>query len=259
MMGSLGIKRTSELIWVKAVLNLRSEASVNYLSYAWWIIEPLLHMTVYYLVFSYLLRRGQDNYVVFLLTGLIPWLWFAKSISHAMWSILQGKQLMNQLHVPKFFFPLTFVVQDAIKQFFVFALFIGFVFLYGIEPTLNWLYVFPIIFIQLLLISGCSLLSALILPFIRDMSFIIPTALQFLMFCSGIFFSHRDIPEPVQFYFFMNPMAVIIAAVRGVLIENRPPDWGMLCYVALLSVAIIGVAGFLYQKFEYAIPRVVLE
>lgn len=258
-MHSTQIKRTLELIWVKASLNLRSEASVNYLSYAWWVIEPLLHMVVYYVVFSFLLARGGENYVAFLLTGLIPWLWFSKTISHTMGSILQGKQLMNQLYIPKLFFPLTFVVQDAVKQVIVFVLLLTFLAFYGIVPSLIWFHVIPVLMVQLLLIIGCSLIAALIVPFVRDMSFVIPTGLQFMMFCSGIFFSHHDIPESVLHYFFLNPMAVILAAFRDVLVDNIIPNYSQLGYVALLSAIFIIVSALLYKKLEYVLPRVVLE
>ena len=47
-----------ELVWTKTLFNLRSEVHRNYLSYAWWLMEPLLHMTVYYVVFGILLKRG---------------------------------------------------------------------------------------------------------------------------------------------------------------------------------------------------------
>ena len=59
--------RLLELIWTKAVFNLRSEVHRNYLSYGWWVLEPLLHMGIYYLVFGLLLQRGDANYSTFLL------------------------------------------------------------------------------------------------------------------------------------------------------------------------------------------------
>ncbi|MFV0447963.1 MAG: ABC transporter permease [Vibrio sp.] len=258
-MYSTQFKSTLELIWVKASLNLRSEASVNYLSYAWWVIEPLLHMVVYYVVFSFLLARGGENYVAFLLTGLIPWLWFSKTISHTMGSILHGKQLMNQLYIAKVFFPLTFVVQDAVKQVIVFMLLLTFLIFYGISPSLAWLHAIPIILVQFLLIIGCSLIAALIVPFVRDMSFVIPTGLQFMMFCSGIFFSHHDIPEKALQYFFLNPMAVILAAFRDVLVDSVIPNYEQLSFVALFSLVLIMFAVLAYKKLEYVLPRVVLE
>jgi len=56
---SLG--RFLELIWTKTIFNLRSEVHRNYLSYGWWVLEPLLHMVVYYLVFGLLLQRGSED------------------------------------------------------------------------------------------------------------------------------------------------------------------------------------------------------
>ena len=258
-MHSIQLKRTLELIWVKASLNLRSEASVNYLSYAWWVIEPLLHMVVYYLVFSFLLRRGGENFVAFLLTGLIPWLWFSKTISHTMGSILQGKQLMNQLYIPKLFFPLTSVVQNALKQLIVFVLLFFFLVCYGIHPSVSWINIFPVIFVQFFFIIGCSLIAAISVPFVRDMKFIIPTGLQFMMFCSGIFFSHHDIPQHIHKFFFLNPMAVILASFRDVLIYNVLPNYTLLAYVAVLDFILIIFSVYLYNKLEYVLPRVVLE
>lgn len=258
-MHSIEIKKILVLVWAKASLNLRSEASVNYLSYAWWIIEPLLHMAVYYVVFSFLLARGDENYVAFLLTGLIPFLWFTKTINHAMGSILQGKHLMNQLYVPKLFFPLTCIVQNTIKQSVIFVILLIFLWAYGISPNILWLYILPIIFIQLLFITGCSLLAALVVPFVRDMLFVIPTAIQFLMFCSGIFFSHHDIPVSAQGIFFLNPMAVLLSAFRDVLIDGITPNFNLLGYVFGFSCLLISLATWLYRKLEYILPRVVLE
>jgi len=258
-MQSIGLIKTIELIWVKASLNLRSEASVNYLSYAWWIIEPLLHMVVYYVVFALLLARGGENFVAFLLTGLIPWLWFSKSINHAQNSIVAGKQLMNQLYVSKIFFPLTHLTQDAVKQCVVFILLLLFIVVYGIAPAVTWFWIIPVICLQLLLTVGCALLAALLVPFVRDMTFVIPTGLQFMMFCSGIFFNPMDISPHLHDWFFLNPMAVLLQDYRDILINNKLPDIQQNIYVLLISFVLIGLCLFLYKKLDHVLPRVVLE
>lgn len=249
--------RTLELVWVKANLNLKSEASINYLSYAWWIIEPLLQMAIYYLVFSFLLKQGGPNYVPFLLTGLIPWIWFSRSVSHAQGSIIQGKYLMSQVHVPKIFFPLTFILQDAIKQVLVFILLFVFLLMYGYEygPSLLWF--IPVALIQLLLIIAFSLSASIIVPFVRDFSFVIETGLQIMMFCSGIFFNYRDIPAMESDVFFVNPMAVILSSYREVLMYQTAPNLNLLTYVTLLSLVIIIVCLYAFKKLEYILPRVV--
>lgn len=253
------VSRMCELVWVKSCLNLRSEASVNYLSYAWWVIEPLMHMVTYYLVFGFLLNRGGDNFIAFLLTGLVPWLWFNKTVMHAQGSILAGKQLMNQLYVPKLFFPLTNILQDSLKQVIVFAILLIFVVLYGIPPHAEWLWLAVLFALQLMLIVGCGLLAALIVPFVRDMIFVIPTFMQFMMFCSGIFFDPKTIVPQYQDLFFLNPMASLLQAYRDVLLHSMTPDLKALLYVAVVSSVLIIIALIGYKKFDHVLPRVVLE
>ena len=98
------------LVIVKVWFNLRTEAAQHRLSYAWWILEPVLHMGAFYLIFKILLQRGTENFVAFLLCGLVPWLWFAKSVTNSCQSIIQGKGIISQAFIPKAFFPLTAVV-----------------------------------------------------------------------------------------------------------------------------------------------------
>ena len=116
------ITKLLDLIWTKAVFNLRSEDHHNYLSYVWWILEPLIHMAIYYLVFGYLLQRGGENYPVFLLTGLIPWMWFMKAVSSSSNSIIAGQHLLLQVDLPSIVFPLVSLIQATLKQIPVFYL-----------------------------------------------------------------------------------------------------------------------------------------
>ncbi|REG78347.1 ABC transporter permease [Marinomonas pollencensis] len=251
--------RLYELIWVRATLNLKSEASVNRLSYAWWIIEPLLHMAAYYFVFAFLLDRGDERYVAFLLTGLVPWLWFSKSVNRAMSSVSKGASLMNQLHVPKVFFPLTCLLQDSLKQVFVFMLLFLYALIYGAPLDGNWLWLVLIVCMELVFIYSVSLVLAIVIPFLRDLSQIVPALLQFMMFCSGIFFSYKSIPEELHEMFFINPMAVILRCFRDVLVDGIPPPFSLMFYVFFISVVLLLLSYFLYKKFEYKLSRVVLE
>lgn len=257
-MHKISYKRLLELVITKANLNLRSETSVNYLSYGWWVIEPLLHMVVYYFVFKILLQRGGDDYVVFLMTGLIPWLWFAKSVSHAQGSIIGAKRLMGQVYLPKIFFPLTGLFQDAIKQMVVFTILIGFLLCVGLAPSFTWLALIPIIFLQFLFIIAVSLLASLIVPFIRDFSLIIPTVLQFLMFCSGVFYRYESIPEHIQKYFFINPMGVFLRAYRDILISDVFLPLNLFLYVSIMTLVLLYLAILLFRKLDFLLPRVVL-
>lgn len=248
----------AELIWTKAIFNLRSETQRNYLSYLWWVIEPLLHMVIYFLVFGFLLRRGGDGFTTFLLTGLIPWMWFNKAITNSSNSIIAGQGLMLQVGIPSIVFPFVNLLQASIKQVPVFLVLFIFVWLQGHPPNIHWLALIPVMLVQLLLTIMLGSFLAALIPFIRDLSQLVPTGMTFLMFLSGIFYSYESIPEDWQHVFLMNPMAFLLKCYRDIFIEGSYPDFITLAIWAAISGFGCALMLLAYQKLRYVFPRVVL-
>jgi len=249
-----------QLVIIKIRFNLRSEASQSYLSYAWWIFEPLLQMGVYYLVFRVFLNRGTENFVPFLLCGIVPWLWFSRSVNNSGRSIVQGKGLISQTYLPKSFFPLVVIGQDMVKQVFVFLLLLGFLISYGYTPTIGWCWFVPIIFTQLLLIIAVSFLVSFIIPFARDIQYLINAGLLMTMFGSGIFYSYKDVllPEHRQI-FLLNPVANLIVNYRRVLLEDSVPMIGSLAVIAVVAGLVILLMFHLMKRFDNTLTRLALE
>ena len=251
--------RLLALIWTKATFNLRSEVHHNYLSYGWWILEPLLHMGVFYLVFGFLLQRGGENYPVFLLTGLIPWMWFMKAVSGSSNSIIAGKNLMLQVGLPSIVFPLVSLLQASLKQIPVFFLLFAFLWLQGFTPGAHWWALIPLIVVHALLITAFASTVAAVIPFVRDLSYLVPTGLTFLMFLSGIFYDYKIIAEEWQSLFLLNPMAFLLKCYREIFIDGILPDlvalgwWGAGSAVTCLLLILA------YNKLRYIYPRIVLE
>lgn len=248
-----------ELIWTKALFNLRSEANRNYLSYGWWMIEPLLHMSVYYFVFGLLLQRGDENFSTFLLTGLIPYMWFMKAVSMSSGSILNGHNLMLQVGVPSIFFPLVNILQATIKQMPVLILLLAFVWLQGHPPDITWIALIPVILVQMLftLAFGCTV--AAIIPFIRDLAYLVPTGLTFILFVSGIFFDYRNIPPEWQEIFLLNPIAFLLKCYRDIFLGGVTPNLEILFYWGFISTFTFFVILYTYNKLRYVYPRIVME
>lgn len=255
----VGLAQLMSLIWTKAIFGLRSEVHRNYLSYGWWVLEPLLHMAIYYVVFGFLLQRGGQSYPIFLLTGLIPWMWFMKAVNSSSTSILGGQNLMLQVGLPSVVFPLVTTVQTTLKQTPVFLLLFAFVWLGGHPPNIHWWALFPLIVVQavLTIAIGCAL--AAVIPFARDLAYLVPTGLTFLMFLSGIFYDYHRISPGWQKLFLLNPVAFLIKCYREILLGNQAPN--------LFRLAEFGAAGFascvllllIYQRLRYIFPRIVME
>jgi lipopolysaccharide transport system permease protein len=248
-----------ELIWTKAIFNLRSEVQRNYLSYGWWVLEPLLYMFIYYIVFALLLKSGGENYPVFLLTGLIPWMWFMKAVSGSSNSIIAGQNLMLQVGLPSIIFPLVSLLQATLKQMPVFILLLGFVWLQNYTPGAHWWGLIPVIIVQALLTIAFACMVAAVIPFIRDLSYLVPTGLTLLMFLSGIFYDYKSISENWQELFLLNPMAFLLKCYREILIDGVMPDLVTLMYWGLGSIAACLLLLLAFKRLRYVYPRIVME
>jgi lipopolysaccharide transport system permease protein len=227
----------------------------------WWVLEPALYVAVLYMVFGAFLVRGRStDFVVFLVCGQIPFLWFAKSVNHACLSILSGRGLINQIQIPKSFFPLLVVFQDVVKQLFVFVFMLVFLLWYGLEPSMMWFLMGFVMATQLLLIIAIALFVAAVTPFLPDFRYVVSTGMTLMMFVSGIFYSYKDvILEKHQALFLLNPVANLLKNYRQVLMDNSQPDWMALFSISSVSLVAIGAMFIFYRKFDTAYARLVLQ
>jgi lipopolysaccharide transport system permease protein len=214
---------------------------------------------VYYVVFGLLLQRGGENYPVFLLTGLVPWMWFMKTVSGSSNSILSGQNLMLQVGLPSIVFPLVSILQATLKQVPVFVLLFGFVWLQGYSPNAHWWALLPVIVVQALLTIAFACVVAAVIPFVRDLAYLVPTGLTFLMFLSGIFYDYRSISIEWQKMFLLNPVAFLLKCYRDIFINNVTPSLFTLMWWGLVSGIMCLIMILAFKRLRYVYPRIVME
>ena len=248
-----------DLILYRSLADLRTEARRYYISYFWWIFEPVLDMLIFYFVFGLLLKRAHTDYVPFLLIGVLSWKWFNTTVMHCSNSILGSKGIINQVNIPKFVFPLIVICTDTFKFLIVFTIIIVFVNIYGF--TIGSAYIFlPLLLIaQLLFIVALGTLFAAITPFFPDIFIILSHVLHLMFFCSGIFFEGRTLPADFQFWFYLNPMAWIIESYREILMHNHFPGLPPLLAILSISVALTIFSFRFIQHHDKTYPRIVLQ
>lgn len=251
--------RVVQVSWLRAVMGLKSESRGTRLGYLWWIVEPAMHLAVYYFAFGVLLEHGGDDYVAFLLIGIVHWLWLSKSIMNASSSILVSRGLMLQLPLHTGIFPLAEIFRDLIKQIIVVVILMLILWLMGYEPTKYWL-IYPVIFVlQVLLTLPLAGLVAALMPFVPDLRVIVPACLQLAMFLSGVFFSADLIPESFHWLLNLNPAYLLLEAYRDILIRQQPPEWtllgGLLIALCFFNIFVIALFG----RFNRQYPRIVQE
>lgn len=248
-------KHHLQLVTYKAYADLRSEAAKTFLGFLWWALDPLLFMVIFYVVFGLLMNRGTENFISFLLIGLVAWRWFQNTISHGANSILGGRGLMHQVYVPKVVFPLVIILTDLVKFGFVFSILLLYLWLagFGIGPA--YLALPLVLIVQLALNVGLTLLVAALVPFLPDLKFLADHVLHMLFFMSGIFFAGSSIAERYQPYFYLNPMATLIESYRDILMHDAWPNWSALAVIAGLGVVLTLFGERLIGRNDHLYPK----
>lgn len=258
-MASLTVTETLRLAMEKARLNVKSQANRNYLRHIWLLIDPLLYFAVFYFVFEILLLRGGDDFTVFLIIGLVFFQWFSKSVTHASGSICEGRFIISRMHISPLFFPMASIFEVTFCHGPVFFIAFTIILADGFAPQLQWVSIFLILLAEFALIVGVSFTLALVAPFVGEIRLLIPSALTFLMFLSGVFYKVSVIPPQWSDFFLLNPMANLLMQFRLVIMEGSWPDgfWLSLLYVQALLCLL--VAAWIYRRLGSEIPRVVLN
>ena len=228
------------LLDLKARMSLKAEASKLYLSYLWWVLEPVLWVMAFYFVFTVLLGANRD--ISFLMCGKIPFLWFSKSVNGGSNSIVANRGLINQANVPKQFFIYESLQEALYKQWLVFLVLGAVLIMFGYQASWHWLWVIPVIVMQYLFMLLFTLVGAFLVAYARDVRMIINMSVLFLMFMSGVFWDLDQITDPVKRDLLVtwNPLAYLIDAYRKVLMHHEMFDVGHA--VKLTGVLLVGLA-----------------
>jgi lipopolysaccharide transport system permease protein len=166
---------------------------------------------------------------------------------------------MLQVGIPSVVFPLVSLTHATLKQIPVFVLLIAFVWLHGYSPNTHWWALLPVIVLQALLTIAVACAVAAIIPFARDLAYVVPTGLTFFMFLSGIFYDYRTISPEWQNIFLLNPIAFLLKCYREIFIDGMLPDLLILTWWSLGSAAACILLMLVYKRLRYIYPRIVME
>ena len=248
----------ADLVVISAKANLLNQITQTYFGWLWWLVEPVMTMLIYYFVFEFLLSRGGPGFVYTLLVGVVVWAWFGNTVSNAATSILREKGTISCINIGKVTFPAISIVEYSLRQGIIFSILLVFLWLTS-GVSASWWYLPVIILEQCLLIASISIAVAGLVPFFPDLNFVVTIILRAAMFCSGVFYTVDMLPERVQEYFLINPMANIIDQYRSVLLSGSPPDWSSVLAISLSSLLLLGFGIHFIRINDQKYPRLVIQ
>src|SRR5512136_1098998 len=229
------------------------------LGVGWAIIQPLLTMVIFSVIFGQLAKLPSDGipYPVFSYTALLPWGLFAGALQRAGVSLVTNNNLITKVYFPRLVIPLSAVAAGLVDFVISFVVLLGLMAYYRIMPT--WAILTIPLFVLLAVLTALSVslwLSALNVQY-RDVQYMIPFLIQAWMYASPVAYSAGLIPTgPLRIIYGLNPMAGVIQGFRWALLGGNPPDELMI--ISVVVVLLLLVSGlFYFRRMERTFADVV--
>ena len=245
-----------ELIGILVAKQLKLRYRGSLLGFCWTLLNPLLLMLVYTIVFSVYFRVDVERYPAFLFSGLLPWIWFSSSLQQGVTCILDGAGLVTRSRFPAEVLPVVTLTSNTVNFLLTLPLLFTFLLAFHVKLGPALLALPVLIALQYLLTLGPVLILSAANVYYRDLQHLILHLLTVAQFLTPIFYPASLIPEPFRAWAFLNPLAVLTAAYQDVLYWNRVPAWPPLLALLLLAAVILSVAVTMFARSKQTFVEV---
>lgn len=242
------------LVW----RNIKVLYAQSTLGIAWAVIQPLFSMVVFTIIFGKLVKMESDGeaYAVFSFAALVPWTYFANSVTEGTNSLVSNSNMISKVYFPRMILPLSAVVSKLVD--FSISMLVLFVLMawYGVTPTWGVLALPLLIALMMVTAGGLGMwFTALAIQY-RDVKYAMSFVVQLLMYAAPVVYSVNIIPTSYrlgsvtinpQLIYALNPMVGIIEGFRSALLGTRPMPWDFLA-LGSLTAAVIAVSGAMYFR-----------
>jgi len=245
-----------QLVVLLVVRELKVRYKRSLFGLLWTMLNPLLLMVVYTVVFTAIMPSAVRNFSVFLLSGLLPWIFFSTAVMQGLFSILGNQELIRKVRVPQSVFPLSVVGSNLVN--FTLSLIPLFLLMIVLrQPVSAALLFIPVAaFFLLLFTSGVTLLLASFTVFFRDVRHLTEVALQLLLYLSPVLYS-LDMLNQGKWWFpifrgflALNPMSYLIPLVRDPVFHARLPALSTVAIAAGASVGTFVLGFAVFQRLS---------
>ncbi|MCW4458126.1 ABC transporter permease [Microbacterium sp. MPKO10] len=253
-----GAARYRSALWLLTKRDLRVRYSTSALGYVWSIIDPLVMAGIYWFVFTVVFDRGdrvgEQPYIVFLLAGLLPWMWFTGTVSDSTRAFLKDAKLVRSTSIPRSIWVNRLVLSKGIE--FIAAIPVLAIFALIYNAPLSWYaLLFPLgILLQAILVMALGLIIAPAVVFFRDLERATKLILRFMFYASPIIYGLSDLPDSIQPLASFNPLAGIMGIYRSAFFPDQL-NWFAVGTSALVSLVLLALGAALFRRSERSVLK----
>ena len=225
---------------------LKAEVADSYLSWVWWILEPLCFMLIYAFIFGVVFDAREDYFPIFIYTGLTAWNFFNKCIKISVRMVKRNNGVISKVYLPKFILAETCILVNAFKMLISFIIIVVMMVVFRVPVTINVLMVLPMLILLVLLTFGCMCVMMHFGVYVTDLANVTDIALRLVFYMTGVFYSiekriGKKYPYLATIMGDVNPLAFIVNGLRQSMLYGDRPSfkltaiWFVLAFLICLT------------------------
>jgi ABC-type polysaccharide/polyol phosphate export permease len=247
------LARRRDLLADFAWRELRARYKGSALGFAWNFLMPLSQLVVFWILFGVLLgtrprtATGEQPYAIFLFVGLLPWTFFANSLSTGAASIVGNAAIVKKVRVPLQLLPGASVLSNLVNLLLSMVVLLAVLAIFGPRHPEGLLVLPLLLAVQIVMNLGFAYLVAAANVFFRDVQHILGIVLLAWYFLTPVLFPVAIVADrPVEReLLYLNPMTAVVVSYQRGFLDGLGPEWERLAYSAVFAVVVL-VVGFLY-------------
>jgi lipopolysaccharide transport system permease protein len=221
---------------------------------AWAVIQPLMTMIVFTFIFGRFAQAPSKglHYQIFVYSALLPWTFFASSLSLSSGSLIANSALLSKVYFPRVLLPLAGAVVPAVDFVLASSVLVGLMAWYHVGPGPALVLAPLFLFMAFVTALGVGLFLSAVNVRFRDVPYAIPFVIQIWMFLSGVVYSFDALPQRWQWVLAVNPMTAVINGFQWGVVSTSAPALGQSA-VSIASAALFFMVGLWF--FRRSEPR----
>ena len=247
-----------ELLYFLTWRDVKVRYKQTALGAAWAILQPVFMMLIFSLFFGRVAGVASEGlpYPLFAFAGLVPWTFFANSVSLSGNSVVTNAGLITKVYFPRMMVPAAAVLAGLVDFALAFVVLIGLMFYYGVGLTANILMLPVLVVLTALFALGVGMWLAALNVKYRDVRFVLPFLIQIWLFVSSVIIPSSAVPERWRWLLALNPMSGIIEGYRAALL-GRAFDWPTLATAAAITLGVLVYSAYTFRRMEKSFADII--
>jgi ABC-type polysaccharide/polyol phosphate export permease len=216
----------------------------------WSILNPLVMMGVLTFVFTKIMASQIPHFAVFLFCGLVPFNFFSVGWLSGTTSLVDNAGLIKRVPVPREVIPISAVLSNCVHLGIQIAVLFAIVFLARIPANRHWVWIPLLLLLEVVFVCGLALLFSGLNVYIRDTRYVVESASVVLWWLVPIIYPFDMIPQQFKDIYQYNPVAALVLATRGIILDAQAPSHLLLGKFAGVSFATLAIGWWAFGRME---------